>query len=428
MRTVPNEHDNPTQLLTCVARDVGYGRTQDEITTFNGKKIPYTEDSSIAFSFQYDNGTYEVFVVADGHGGSHEFSTQSCRLTFDLLQGLVRKHGGDVPRALGDLALSIHERISNSDLRRKKGGTTYCIRVHLGYKMWVGNLGDSSVVVFNLNNGAYEEYWRTIDMDASNTDEQARILRNDGNYFDGEQPFERFEKAVPGMSITYLINPKAKRRGISYKLMTTAGFGDYSMDEPIGTISRTLVIDEFDLNPNSIVLHTSDGLYEHYHKGLRPPVFGEPSLRIREIGTYLTVHRNSMFIDDRLKNLASINGEYTEISGMHNGDNVAKLLINDQVARMVDTYRSVNPHATGDAAADFVLNLFDNHVVFVSAFAKPPEDCMRRACTYTGSYGHDSVEIPARAMSKGGRNNKSPPKLSQKRSPKPKIPTWMKRR
>ena len=78
--------------------------------------------------------------------------------------------------------------------------------------MWVENLVDSSVVVFNLNDGIYEEYWRTIDTDASNPDEKARIRRNDGNYFDDEPPFERFEAAGPGREKTTIIQGDANRR------------------------------------------------------------------------------------------------------------------------------------------------------------------------------------------------------------------------
>jgi serine/threonine protein phosphatase PrpC len=258
--------DNSFEQYSALATDQGYSYRKSKIHL--GKKfIPYTEDAHARFSF--DN--YDFLVIADGHNG-YQLSRLAVALAEIHLKSFIRLNEENIPLGLQKLFEFIHK-----ETKLLKGGTTFNLAIidKQYNELYVANLGDSPLMVLRKN----KLLFKTVDHDANNIDERARIFKIDPNH------------------IFIFDNPSWR---LKTNLMTSRGFGDKNSDIPIGVISRVPDITVLNLLPNDLIIQCSDGLMESFHSEVSM-LAGMDELRVPEIIEFI----NQLNLNDEnvIKNL-----------------------------------------------------------------------------------------------------------------------------
>lgn len=210
----------------------------------NGKYRQYTEDRNIKFSFD----RYYVIGSTDGHGGSPRMSILASG-SFPVYFTTNVKNSPTIEIAL----LKTFEDINI--LAKTKGGIsgttlTVCVIDIILKRAYIANLGDSVTQIFRRNDTQFESVFRTVDHDANNLSEQARLT-------------ELFGKRV---SFNYPNNFKA---GSLYakiyhdEIMVVGCIGDFQFPE--GFIKRIPDISTVDLQKGDVIICSSDGFYESFN-------------------------------------------------------------------------------------------------------------------------------------------------------------------
>jgi serine/threonine protein phosphatase PrpC len=241
-----------TQFLAINKKDINNvtychdpGYSYKKSMKVNGKFLQYTEDRNINFSFD----RYHVIGATDGHGGSPKMSILASG-SFLIYFTKNVKNLPTIEKAL----LQTFEDINN--LAKTKGGIsgttlTVCVIDNIIKRAYIANLGDSVIQIFRRNDITFESVFRTVDHDANNLNEQARLKEKFGN----RVSFNYADKTKAGSLYAKIYNDE---------IMVVGGIGDFQFPE--GFIRRIPDINTVDLQNGDVIICSSDGFYESFNK------------------------------------------------------------------------------------------------------------------------------------------------------------------
>jgi len=313
--SIPTDYDEQ-QVYENSSLKINSGYSSNKRLIINNKEIIYTEDAHARFSF----GNYDILIVADGHGGTPGISRKSVALAQGYFKEILERENNDVSLALSKLCKFIH----GETKIQMKGGTTFNMAVidKTNNKLYSANLGDSVLLILRKNktNNQYDLIFRTHSHDAADLAEQTRIKQIHPNH--------QFYKDGPSWRM-------------QSGLMPTRGFGDISHDNPIGIVGRIPEIVTIDLEPDDLIIQSSDGLYESYNID-NATISGNEELRIPQI--------------------------IAEVNRNHDITKLPERLLDEQA-------KQINRIIGGDSDLEDIKNILDNqaiHVYKVKDSSRPP--------------------------------------------------------
>ncbi len=236
------------------ASDPGYGRTKR--ITVRGKF--YTEDRSAELTYLYRSKRWKVMWLTDGHGGDTVTKFVASRFGVYFKEFADQRINGetgepDMTSTLVDLVGHLQSEVQLNSITNRlfvTSGCTFCACVidmdtNL---MTVANLGDSVCQV--VREGV--QVFRTRDHDAGSPEEQERI----------REAFRESDFPPVGLTSRNLFYSDKGTIRLHGGLMVTGGFGDYDHDMFAGCIRREPEISFMQLQPDDVVILSSDGLME----------------------------------------------------------------------------------------------------------------------------------------------------------------------
>lgn len=258
-RSISHTHA-PETVQVARASDPGYGRTKRIMVC--GRT--YTEDRSAELTYIHGDTKWKVMWLTDGHGGDAitKFVASRFGVYFKSFadQRISSETGKpDMESTLRDLIAHIQTEVSHkasTDYQFRTCGCTFCACVinTSTNEMTVANLGDSVCQV--VRDGV--QVFRTRDHDAGSPDEQARI----------RDAFRQNVSVRPrGLTSSNLFFSDRGTIRLHGGLMVTAGFGDYDHDMFPGCIRRVPDISTVRLQPEDVMILSSDGLLETFKSG-----------------------------------------------------------------------------------------------------------------------------------------------------------------
>ena len=243
-------------------------------TTIN---IPSSSDQDRGKHWNIEN--IDIYAVCDGHGVYGRTFAEHVINYIDTHFHTIEWMNDNIEEIIQNLFVEI-ETSASETLSGKHGGSTVSLYIKRGDKdIWIANLGDSDIVIFNKTDNSHivlsedhgpsniEEFKRmkqTHDNVIAEYDKQIKIgpvipvfKQVDDKWTNSEIPSRNvYYKNVEGEYATYIGD------GDSYKLSVTRAIGDFHFKEHFGVSSVPFIRKIEPLTGNNVIIMASDGFWD----------------------------------------------------------------------------------------------------------------------------------------------------------------------